>query len=257
MNKFLRIAVSLLVATGFRIGWVEGSDSKPAAPAEVESLLATSCASCHSGAKAAGKLRLDSLAELAKGGVSGPAVVPGHSDQSSLLQRVLTSDRAKRMPLGGSPLRDEQIALLKRWIDAGAAQPAAPKENAAARKHWAYIKPVRPAVPAVKGTARNPIDNFILARLEKEKLGFSPEASKEALIRRVSLDLTGLPPTLEEIDAFLADNRADAYEQLVERLLASPHYGERWARPWLDLARYADTNGYEADRQRTMWKYRD
>ena len=106
-------------------------------------------------------------------------------------------------------------------------------------------------------TLRNPIDNFILARLQKENLKFSPEASKETLIRRVSLDLIGLPPTLDEIDTFLADDRPDAYERLVERLLASPHYGERWARPWLDLARYADTNGYEADRRRTMWKYRD
>ena len=104
---------------------------------------------------------------------------------------------------------------------------------------------------------RNPIDHFMLARLQKEKLNFSPEASKETLIRRLSLDLIGLPPTLEEIDAFLADNRPDAYERLVDRLLASPHYGERWARPWLDLARYADTNGYEADRRRTMWQYRD
>jgi hypothetical protein len=126
-------------------------------------------------------------------------------------------------------------------------------------KHWAYTKPVRPPTPPVKNTAwvRNPIDNFVLARLEKEGLSPSPEAEKETLIRRVSLDLIGLPPTLEEVDAFVADQSPDAYKNLVDRLLASPHYGERWARPWLDLARYADTNGYEADHRRTAWKYRD
>ena len=163
------------------------------------------------------------------------------------------------MPLGGTPLRADQIATLKRWIDGGAVWPATAEDRTAGgiQKHWSYIKPVRPPVPSVNGAVRNPIDNFILARLQKENLTFSPEASKETLIRRVSLDLIGLPPTLEEIDTFLADDRPDAYERLVERLLASPHYGERWARPWLDLARYADTNGYEADRRRTMWKYRD
>ena len=125
--------------------------------------------------------------------------------------------------------------------------------------HWAYRAPVRPALPRVSRAdwVRTPIDAFILARLEKEGLQPSPEASKPALLRRVSLDLIGLPPTLAEIDAFVADQRPDAYESVVDRLLASPHYGERWARPWLDLARYADSNGYEKDALRTMWKYRD
>jgi hypothetical protein len=125
--------------------------------------------------------------------------------------------------------------------------------------HWAYARPTRPAPPATRDTtwARTDIDRFILARLEQEGLRPSPEASREALLRRVSLDLTGLPPTLEQIDAFLADTRPDAYERVVDALLASPHYGERWARPWLDLARYADSHGYEKDGLRTMWKYRD
>ncbi|PYQ20068.1 MAG: hypothetical protein DMF81_19780 [Acidobacteria bacterium] len=126
-------------------------------------------------------------------------------------------------------------------------------------KHWAYVKPVRPEIPAVKpeGWVKTPIDAFVLARLGQEGLEPSPEASREVLLRRVTLDLTGLPPTPAEIDTFLADTSADAYEKVVDRLLASPHYGERWARPWLDLARYADTNGYEKDRRRAAWKWRD
>ena len=126
-------------------------------------------------------------------------------------------------------------------------------------KHWAYVKPVPPLIPQVQNVAwcRNPIDNFILAKLEKEGLKPSSQASKATLIRRVYLDLTGLPPSPQEVDAFISDNNPDAYERIVDRLLASPHYGERWARPWLDLARYADSNGYEKDGRRTAWEYRD
>ena len=121
------------------------------------------------------------------------------------------------------------------------------------------MKPTRPALPAVARAdwPRNAIDRFVLARLEREKLSPSPEAAKSALLRRVTLDLTGLPPSPAELDAFLADTAPDAYDKVVDRLLASPHYGERWARPWLDLARYADTNGYEKDNRRSIWKYRD
>jgi hypothetical protein len=226
---------------------------------EVKPILQAACFGCHSGATPKSQLRLDAKTDAMKGGLGGAVIVPGSSAASRLIHRVIGRGNEKRMPLGGEPLTDDQIATLERWIDAGAIWPAAAddRNTAETRKHWSYIPPVRPPVPPVTGTSRNPIDNFILARLAKEKLGFSPEASKEALIRRVSLDLTGLPPTLEEIDSFLGDERPDAYERLVERLLASPHYGERWARPWLDLARYADTNGYEADRRRTMWNYRD
>src|SRR5438477_4695673 len=266
MKKLVRIAVIWLLVAIASAGWAKApqirqpaAGTKAVSAAEVQALLTTLCVSCHSGAQAAGGLRLDSRAGVAKGGRSGLAVAPGNAGASPLFQRLVASDRALRMPFGGTPLRSEQIATIKRWIDEGAVWPAtAETANVApARKHWSYIRPVRPPVPSVNGTFRTPIDNFILAQLQKENLKFSPEASKEALIRRVSLDLIGLPPTLDEIDAFLADSRADAYERLVERLLASPHYGERWARPWLDLARYADTNGYEADRRRTMWKYRD
>ena len=137
--------------------------------------------------------------------------------------------------------------------------PAATEAQEQLPRHWAYVKPVRPAPPAVGNRAlvRNPIDAFVLARLEKEKLAPSPEADRVTLLRRVSLDLIGLPPTPKEMDEFLADASPDAYEKAVDRLLRSAHYGERWARPWLDLARYADSHGYEKDRPRVMWKYRD
>ncbi|HEX4645171.1 MAG TPA: DUF1549 domain-containing protein, partial [Verrucomicrobiae bacterium] len=143
--------------------------------------------------------------------------------------------------------------------EASSSSPVSTNSATAKKPHWAYIKPVRPELPKVKHPRwpRNPIDAFILARLEKENLAPSPEADRPTLIRRLSLDLTGLPPTLEEVDAFVADKSKDACEKLVDRLLASPHYGEKWARHWLDLARYADTHGYEADPRRSMWPYRD
>ncbi|MBV8818669.1 MAG: DUF1549 domain-containing protein, partial [Acidobacteriaceae bacterium] len=215
---------------------------------DIRPILARSCWGCHSAAIASGGLRLDTRSGAA------PVLAPGNSAESKLLRRITGNGPGPRMPLGSKPLSDEQIASIKQWIEAGAPWP-----EGGAAKHWAYVKPVRPALPEVNESAwqRNPIHRFVLARLEKEHIPHSPEASKEKLIRRVTLDLTGLPPTLEEIDAFLADPRPDAYERLVDRLLASPHFGERWARPWLDLARYADTNGLEKDRRRSIWKYRD
>jgi hypothetical protein len=222
---------------------------------DIRPIFRTSCYSCHQGANASAQLRLDSKESALKGGASGRVILPGNSRQSPLMQRLTSQDRRVRMPFGLAPLAPEKIKLIGAWIDQGAPWP----EQASVEKHWAYVKPQRPALPAVRNASwvRNPIDRFVLARLEKEGLAPSPEASRETLIRRVSLDLTGLPPTLEEIDAFLADRSPDASEKVVDRLLASPHYGERWASRWLDLARYADTNGYEADRRRSIWKYRD
>src|SRR5262249_25368266 len=153
-------------------------------------------------------------------------------------------------------LTAEQIAVLKKWIDAGANAPADEVAQKPVReRHWAFQTPVRSEEPAVRNTAwvRNPIDRFILAPLEKEGIAPSPEADRVTLIRRLSLDLIGLPPSPAEVDAFVNDARPDAYERLVERLLASPHYGERWGRHWLDLARYADSNGFNIDAPRTIW----
>ena len=221
----------------------------------VRPLLFASCVSCHGKAQQAGDLRVDSRAALLKGGASGAVVVPGKGKDSLLLKRVLGHGGMPRMPLGFAPLTAEQTNALTRWIDAGAPWP----EGKAAAKHWAYVAPKRAAVPKVKNAAwvRNPIDAFVLARLEKEGLKPSPPADRATLLRRVSLDLIGLPPTPEEVDAFVTDARPDAYERQVDRLLASPHYGERWARIWLDLARYADTNGYVKDGPRVLWPWRD
>jgi mono/diheme cytochrome c family protein len=233
---------------------------------DIQPIFKAACYSCHGPKSARGQLRLDDRKSALKGGISGAVIIPGGAGKSLLLRRILGEGGEARMPMGGDPLNSAQIELIRKWIDQGAAWPDETTgrlgDGAMAGetpKHWAYIKPVRPPLPQTKNQnwARNPIDNFILARLEKEGLAPAPEAAKETLIRRVYLDLTGLPPSPKEVDQFLADPARDAYEKLVDRLLASPHYGERWARPWLDLARYADSNGYERDIPRVMWKYRD
>ena len=216
--------------------------------------LKASCFQCHGVARQEGGLRMDSRTFLVKGGVSGTALLPGGGKASLLVQRALGRGGKPQMPLGFAPFGLEQMAKLTAWIDQGAVWP-----ESANAKHWAYIRPVLPKTPIVKNKAwvRSPIDAFVLARLEKEGLTPSPEAAKETLLRRVSLDLTGLPPSPKEIDAFVADKSPAAYAKVVDRMLASPQYGERWARLWLDLARYADTNGYEKDARRSIWPYRD
>lgn len=228
---------------------------------QVEPLLREHCYECHGEKKGRGKLRLHIRDLALKGGSTGPLLVPGDGAQSYLVQRLRGEGGEDQMPLDKPPLSDAQIALVQRWIDEGAEWPA-PAGTAAPQtveEHWAYVAPKKAPLPAVSNEAwtRTPVDRFVLATLDVEKLVPSHEASKETLLRRVTLDLTGLPPTIAELDAFLADARADAYERVVDRLLASPHFGERWARLWLDLARYADSNGFEADRLRSMWPYRD
>jgi hypothetical protein len=243
--------------------WPEATAAGPAAAAsgpdfvkDVQPIFQARCTRCHGLDLQRNSLRLDSRTAALKGGLSGAVIVPGRSDASILVQRLVGTIKPQ-MPFEGGPLPAHEIARIRAWIDAGALGPA--DGAATEKKHWAYVKPARPEPPAVRdeGWVRNPIDRFILARLEKEGLSPSPPAEKAALIRRVSLDLVGLPPSPAEVDAFLADPSPDAYEKVVDRLLASPHYGERWARPWLDLARYADTNGYEKDNRRIAWKYRD
>ncbi len=212
-------------------------------------VLKNSCYGCHSGNRPVGGLRLDARSFAMR------AITPGNSKDSRLIHRLEGLDGEPQMPFGMPPLSTEQIGAIKAWIDGGAQWP----EALAGDEHWSYIKPVKPALPAVQDPKweRNAIDRFIQARLEKEGLHPSPEATKETLIRRLSLDLIGLPPTPQEVVVFLADTKPDAYERLVDRLLASDHYGERWARLWLDLGRYADSNGYEKDERRSMWPYRD
>ncbi|HUG93548.1 MAG TPA: DUF1549 domain-containing protein, partial [Planctomycetaceae bacterium] len=221
---------------------------------DVRPILAGHCFKCHGpdeNQRQAG-LRLD-VRESAVGETdSGQrAIVPGQPDESELVRRIFADDEFEIMPPPDAkhPLAPEQKRTLKAWIAAGA--PYQP--------HWAFAAPARPAVPEVRrnGWPRNPLDRFVLARLDAERLSPAPEAGRHTLVRRVSLDLTGLPPAPEFADEFVHDESPDAYEKLINRLLASPRYGERWARRWLDLARYADTNGYEKDRPRSIWPYRD
>src|SRR5881409_855903 len=227
---------------------------------DIQPIFRASCYRCHGPETRMGLLRLDSKVPALQGGASGPVIIPGRSGESEIIRRITHRDPDERMPRKADPLAGAQIDLIRRWIDEGAAWPdPAASVDARAEKHWAYVKPSRPRVPKVTVTrwVANPIDAFVLARLEKEGLAPAPEASRETLLRRVTLDLTGLPPSVAELDAFLSDKSPNAYERMVDRLLASPHYGERWARPWLDLARYADTNGYEKDNPRSIWPYRD
>ena len=214
---------------------------------DVRPILSHTCFQCHGPDKAKRKAKLHFDSEDGARAV----IVAGDPGESEIIRRITATDADKRMPppATGHSLSAQQIKALTQWI----------AEGAKWQKHWSFIPPVRGALPAVKNAAwpRNPIDRFVLARLEKEGLTPSPEADRITLLRRVSLDLTGLPPTLAEVDAFLADTAPDAYEKFVDRLLRSPRYGEHFARHWLDAARYADTNGYQTDGERTMWRWRD
>ncbi len=222
---------------------------------DIEPIFKEHCLRCHGPDKRKGGLLLTNrAAALAPTDMGRPAIVPGDSKAGELLRRLMSTDPEVRMPPTGPPLTPAQVAVVRHWIDEGARW----SEDVHA-PHWAYAPPVRPVPPQVKNRARttNPIDAFILAQLEKEALVPAPPADRARLIRRVYLDLIGLPPSLAQVDAFLADSRPDAYERVIDDLLASPHYGERWARHWLDLARYADSNGFQRDGFRTVWPYRD
>jgi len=220
---------------------------------DIRPILARQCYACHGPdeGQRKGKLRLDLKEEAFAEHSGGRPFVSGSIDDSEVLRRISSDDPEERMPPGGAEKRlaPEQIDLLRRWVQQGAEW----------EQHWAFQKPVRSSLPVVKDVSwpRNAIDQYVLARLEREGLAPSPEADRATLIRRVCLDLTGLPPTPEMVDRFLNDSSPLAYERLVDRLLSSPAYGERWARLWLDLARFADTKGYEKDLRRSIWRYRD
>ena len=220
---------------------------------EIRPILSRNCFACHgpdAGNRQMG-LRLDKLEGMLgeRTGFGGPVIVPGNADDSLLYQRISAPLAGYRMPFNRPPLTANQIETVRRWINQGAQW----------QSHWAFIAPEQPELPAIANPSwpQNPIDNFVLARLDQEGLSPSPEADRATLIRRVSLDLTGLPPTLAELDAFLDDDAPGAYEAVVNRLLQSSRYGERMAVDWLDAARYADTNGYQTDGERSMWRWRD
>ena len=237
---------------------------------KIRPLLSQQCYKCHSltSEKVKGGLLLDSREATLKGGDTGPAVVPGKLDQSLLIKAVRYDDADLQMP-PKKQLTEEQIADLETWVKMGAPDP---REATAAqkkwvdpnKKHWAWQPLSKPAVPEVKGDAwgKTPVDNFILAKLESKSLTPNPIADKRTLIRRATFDLVGLPPTPEEVEAFVKDESPDAFAKVVDRLLASPHYGERWGRHWLDVARYSDTKGMvrrqrEDPRSPYAWTYRD
>jgi len=260
MRRFLLVSLVALLPLP------AGAEARPSAPSppdfnrDVKPVLAKHCINCHGPDKQRASLRLDSASAVRTGGTSGPAVVPGKSADSRLVRMVLGEKDLKAMPPKGPRLSEGEVTLLRRWIDAGAPIPSGETTiTRAGATHWSFQPVVRPAEPRVKnpGWRRNPIDAFILARLEKEGIRPSPEADRITLLRRLHLDLIGIPPTPAEVDSALNDKREDWYERVVDRLLASPHHGERWGRHWLDQARYADSNGYSIDSARSIWKYRD
>lgn len=227
---------------------------------DIKPIFRDHCFACHGPLKQKGGLRLDAGSLIAKGGEHGPAVSPGHGIGSLLMEKVRSADDEKRMPKEGRPLSAETIELLQRWIDAGARHPADEVVPASPAEHWAFQPMRRPPVPRVRDAAwvRNPIDAFVLAKLEARGWRPAPSAERGALFRRIHLDLAGFPPSIAEQETFAGEPGDDALDRVIDRLLARPTYGERWARHWLDVVRYADSNGYERDAEKPLvWRYRD
>ncbi len=240
----------------------ESAEVKPAIDfaRDIRPIFAQYCYDCHGPDAQEGGLRLHQRAAATAGGDSGQkAIVPGNPKASRLLAVIDGSDVDLQMPPEGEALSAEQIDRITRWITAGAPWPAEADVATEESTHWAWQPPQRAALPVVESSTwpRHPIDFFVVARLEAEGLTPSPEADRYTLARRVYLDLVGLPPSAEQVARFVSDRRADAYERFVDEALADPGFGERWARVWLDLARYADSKGYGSDPLRTIWRYRD
>ena len=260
------IAVALVGLSAMRSARAEES----AGPATVDfardvaPIFTAHCLECHGADLQESDFRLDRGDSALRGGANGAAIVPGKSGESSLVERVVSLDPDRRMPPEGDRLSAERVTTLRKWIDQGANWPkdSGPASDAKSQ-HWSLLPLVKPQVPktaAADATVAklNPIDAFVLAKLAEHKLRNSPEADRRTLIRRVTIDLTGLQPTPEDVAAFLADTSAEAYERVVDRLLASPRYGERWARHWMDVAHFAETHGNDQDRPRpNAWPYRD
>jgi len=240
---------------------------------QVRPLLLERCGDCHGPDTQESSLRLDVRHRALKGGDFGPVILPGKAGESELIRRITSTDEKKMMPPDGERLSAAEVAILAEWIDAGADWPESEADRLARETdrdprldHWAWQPVARPAVPppheesppGAAWPAGNEIDRFLQAKLADKHLAPAPETDRRTLIRRLSFDLLGLPPTPEEVSGFVADESPDAYEKLLDRLLTSPHYGERWARHWLDIAHYADTHGFERDQLRpNAWRYRD
>src|SRR5579883_1001532 len=230
---------------------------------DVKPVLAARCTSCHGAIRQKAGLRLDAAALIRRGGDSGPAIEPGHSDESLLIERVTAAEVSERMPpeSEGVALRPAEVATLRAWIDQGAHAPPEPIPKDP-RHHWAYQPPVRSAVPraADPSWARNPIDAFLAAAHQARGLKPVPPVDKDLWLRRVFLDLIGLPPTREQLHAFRADPAPDAEERVLDRLLSDPRYGERWGRHWMDVWRYSDWYGLGPEVRYShlhIWHWRD
>lgn len=229
---------------------------------DVQPMLTRHCLTCHGPDRQEGDFRLDQKSFAMKGGDSGPAILPGRSADSRLIHLVAGLEKGLVMPRKGERLPNEQIGILRAWIDQGAAWPDGLNLSDGSDKAdlWTFKPATKPTPPAVRneGWVRNPVDHFILAKLEQENLSPSPEADRRTLIRRLYFDLTGLPPNPDEVRDFVKERNPLAYEKLVDRLLASPRYGERWARHWLDVVHFGETHGYDKDKpRRNAWPYRD
>ena len=264
------LAVFLCASVYTHRAFTASQDEQQKLAQQAVAIFQQHCIECHGADKKSG-LDLRTRDAVLKGGIRGAAIIPGNSKESVLYQYI-SGAKSPRMPIGGE-LEEDDIEAIETWIDKGAPWPAAMtikplpasfKEKEITeeqRKYWAFVKPARPEVPEIRNpqsAIRNPIDAFIVAELQKKNLAPSPPADKAALLRRVTFDLTGLPPTPEELKAFLADKSDNAYEKVVDRLLASPRYGERWGQHWLDVVRFAETNGFELDAERPQaWRYRD
>lgn len=279
-QSIIRVTVNSMKSCLMAVLALAGVSARAAIPpaqveffeARIRPLLVDNCYECHSlqSKKSKGGLTVDSRDGLLKGGNTGPTIVPGDPEKSLLIKAVRYDDKELQMPPKNKKLSDEKIAYLVEWIKMGAPDPRTPTAALAssegiseqAKQHWAFQKAQQPPVPAVKNPrwVQTPLDPFVLAKLEAKNMRPGAKADKRALIRRASFDLTGLPPTLEEVQAFEADDSPDAFEHVIDRLLASPRYGERWARHWLDVARYADTKGYVFQEERRYpyaYTYRD
>ena len=263
MRRTAAIACFLTLSTQYSVLSTANAADQPVDFArDVKPIFAKSCVSCHGAEKQKSGFRLDRKADALKGGDIGRAIVPGKAADSPLVRYVSGTDPDLAMPPDPKKrLSAKEIALLRAWIDQGANWPE--DGSATDPRDWWSLKPLaKPAVPAVaeadRAWVRTPVDVFVIAKLREKGLAPSPEADRRTLIRRLYFDLTGLPPTPEEADAFVADSSPDAYERQVDRLLASPRYGERWARHWLDVVHYGETHGYDKDKPRPhAWPYRD
>jgi hypothetical protein len=260
IRKLILLAGALGAAADAGVPQETGAKAAPDFVRDVLPLLQEQCWSCHGPAKQKGGLRLDVKSRALAGGASGAVILPGKGAASRLVQLLRSADAEERMPLKAPALPPDKIALLSAWIDAGAAWPLELAGSERKGPHWAYVKPVR-AEPPPGGWGRNAVDAFVAREHEARGLHPRPEAPRSVLLRRVCLDLIGLPPTRDELRAFLADESPDAYEKVVDRLLADPRHGERWARHWMDIWRYSDMSEFEANQilasQRHLWRWRD